>query len=134
MRRQLTVAFGLLLLTAPLWAQVGAHMSWQNATTYMDGTVLPSSEIQETRIHFGQASGGPYSFATEVAPGSVEQHDTLPIFGDGTWFAVAAHVSTKNPMEGEISQETSFFVDRCQANPMGCRPRAPTNLTITLLP
>ena len=91
MLKRFLVAFGLLLLTAPLWAQVSKTFSWTNPIQYVDGTSLPPSQIRETRISVSPTSGGTPSFV-EVAPGSVSTYDSLPIFPAGQWFAVARTV------------------------------------------
>lgn len=126
MRRQLLAGIGVLCVTSPLWAQVSASLSWVNPTAYEDGTQLPASAIDETRISFAPVSGGTPA-VVEVAPGSVTTHATLPVFSAGTWYARAQTVA--GGVVSDYSNEASFTVGVCQANPAACTPQPPSNLT-----
>ena len=128
MLKRFLMAFGLLLLTVPLWAQVSKTFSWTNPSQYVNGTSLPPSQIRETRISVSPTSGGTPSFV-EVAPGSVSTYASLPIFPTGQWFAVARTVDLAG-QTSDPSNEASFLVGACEANPAGCRPLPPTQLSV----
>ena len=128
MLKRFLMAFGLLLLTVPLWAQVSKTFSWTNPSQYVNGTSLPPSLIRETRISVSPTAGGTASFV-EVAPGSVSTYASLPIFPAGNWFARAQTVDVAGQVS-DFSNTATFTVGACEASPAGCRPLPPTQLTV----
>jgi hypothetical protein len=131
--KRLLAALGLVLMTAPLWAQVTATATWQNPTQTSSGSTFPASQIRETRISFCTTSGCTTPSFVEVAPGAVTTHTTLPVFTAGQWFGRAQTIDTAGRVS-PFSNESNFTVGVCQANPAGCIPRPPTNLTIVVAP
>lgn len=65
MRRVCTLA-GILLVSAPLWAQVGtSSLSWINPTTYTDGSALTLGYIH---IERSANTVGPYTRIASLGP------------------------------------------------------------------
>ena len=128
MLKRCLMAFGLLLLTVPLWAQVSKTFNWTNPSQYVNGTSLPPASIRETRISVSPTAGGTASFV-EVAPGSVSTYVSLPIFPAGDWFARAQTVDIAGQVS-DFSNTANFTVGTCQASPAGCAPLPPTGLSV----
>lgn len=117
-----------VLVTAPLWAQVSKTFSWTNPNTYVDGTAMPLANIRETRISTAPTAGGTPT-NVQVASGTVATYVSLPVFTAGTWFSRAQTVDVGGAVSA-FSNEVSFTVGVCQANPASCTPRPPTGLTV----
>ena len=115
MLKRFLMAFGLLLLTVPLWAQVSKTFSWTNPSQYVNGTSLPPSLIRETRISVSPTAGGTASFV-EVAPGSVSTYASLPIFPAGNWFARAQTVDVAGQVS-DFSNTPTFTIAAFHSTP-----------------
>lgn len=81
------------------------HVSWQLPTAYTDGSALALSDIKSAVIHWGQAKGGPYPTAYEVA---MPATDTLmPFTGSrGTYFLTVTSklvTGAESAPSGELS-------------------------------
>jgi hypothetical protein len=127
--RQVSQAAILLAVSAPLWAQVGKTFSWVNPTSYVDGTVMPPSDIKQTTIGIAPTSGGTPTTVL-VAQGAVTSYTSLPVFTAGTWYARAQTTSVSLGTTSAWSNEAVFTVGVCQANPLSCTPKAPTSLSV----
>lgn len=127
--RKTLVAISLIIMTSPLWAQVSKTFSWTNPTKYADGTTMPATDIKQTTISVAPTSGGTPTTVL-VAAGSVATYTSLSVFTAGTWYARAQTTSLSSGLISGYSNEASFTVGTCQANPLSCTPQAPTLLTV----
>lgn len=119
----------LLAVSSPLWGQVSKTFLWTNPTEYVDGTVMPNSDIKQTTISVAPTSGGTPTIVL-VSPGAASTYTSLPVFGAGSWYARAQTTSISLGTTSAYSNEVSFSVGTCQANPLSCTPKAPTGLTV----
>jgi hypothetical protein len=127
--RRIIQAVVLLAVSSPLWGQVEKTFTWVNPTSYVDGTVMPPSDIKQTTISVAPTSGGTPTLVL-VSTGAASTYTSLPVFTSGTWYARAQTTSISLGTTSGYSNEAVFTVGVCQANPLSCTPRAPTNLSV----
>jgi hypothetical protein len=129
MWRKVTQVAILLAVSSPLWGQVAKTFTWTNPTAYVDGTLMPSSDIKQTTISVAPTSGGTPTVVL-VSPGAAAAYTSLPVFGSGTWYARAQTTSISWGTTSGFSNEVLFQVGVCETNPLSCTPRAPSGLTV----
>jgi len=118
--------FVLLLVSVVANAET-VQLTWVNPTLYVDGTALPVTDINQTRIEYGTCAGGPpYVFGMKVgefiAAGGAT-HVISPSLGAGLWcfqaFTMAKGVESPPSLSTFVGISSPF-------------PNPPTNLQATL--
>lgn len=101
-------------------------VSWDNATQYEDGSVLPVSEIQSTELFrasypIGVEPDGSATFEhiASVTPDVTSYEDTP---GNGQWCYHATHVATNGAQSGPSNTDCVTVDNRI--------PGAPQNVTV----
>jgi len=127
MKRLYTGIIGIVLtgIAAVTLAAV-LNVSWQNATTNMDGSTIPATgtgSIQSTRVEWGSCVSGAFG----TLAGSVTVNGTVittptPNLAPGTYCFRAVHVNTYG-----IESDPSTVVQKSVQAP---KPNPPSNLTV----
>lgn len=115
----------LVLLSAPLWAQVGTStLSWTAVTTNVDGT---AATITEYRIYRSSVdSVGPYTQIDSVPGGTVNYSDS-GLFNGQYFYYVTAVNSYGNESAPSNWDDVVIALGGSNDPPV---PDAPTNLVV----
>jgi len=101
----------LILLTLLIGVAAAAPIStfsWTAPTQYVDGNMIPATDILSYRLYCGDTQGGPYPYMYEVGSGvvsAVEDLATCVQGVPGTYYFVATATSTDFGSESDYSNE-----------------------------
>lgn len=127
MRRSMLLMF-VLLISAPLWAEVTKTATWVIPTERVNGDALPLAEISRHELVCQRTSGEVVLTVTEI-PAASTTLQTDPVFDAGEFICRMRTADT----EGRISEwgdSNVFIVGRCDVS--DCRPTPPQSITIVL--
>ena len=127
--RKLLVLFGLTVVSAPLWAQIGSSsLTWTNPVTYTDGSPMGLAFIYVERSTISPV--GPYTRIANLGPAML----ALQSYVDGNlWNATYCYqVIAQDDVYGNESAPSN---SACKTIAQGGTndppvPGPPTNLTV----
>ena len=96
-----------------------SKLTWEDPTTYTDGSAVSEAEIPGYNIHLGQKSGV-YTIVHNVPNSEPDEAilGNIPGLKAGTWFAAISTAATGAVMESALTAEITFdYTDKQFSKP-----------------
>ena len=120
----------LLLFVVVAIAEPLINFTWDDPTTYNNGTLIPSGDLERRTLKCGDTAGGPYPAEVEFqsqTPPSLEDMAFLVGNQPGTYYCVTTVWSAQYGTESGPSNEANFTVGPVDT---GHIPGPPRNFAI----